>query len=114
MIGKDQNGCTNSDSILVKVDYDKNVFYGLPNSFTPNGDGLNDCFGISHWGQVPQLEFSIYNRWGQIVFHTNNASTCWDGTFKGQPQNAGVFVYIIKAKTACGTIDRKGIVTLLR
>lgn len=114
VIGKDENGCTNSDSILVKVDYDKNVFYGLPNSFTPNGDGLNDCFGISYWGEVPQLEFSIYNRWGQVVFHTNNSATCWDGTFKGQPQNAGVFVYIIKAKTACGTIDRKGIVTLLR
>ncbi|MEO8821483.1 MAG: gliding motility-associated C-terminal domain-containing protein, partial [Ginsengibacter sp.] len=114
VIGKDQNGCTNSDSILVKVDYDKNVFYGLPNSFTPNGDGLNDCFGVSHWGQVPQLEFNIYNRWGQVVFHTNNSAICWDGTFKGQPQNAGVFVYIIKAKTACGNIDRKGIVTLLR
>jgi gliding motility-associated-like protein len=114
VIGKDQNGCSNSDSILVKVKYDTNIFYGLPNSFTPNNDGLNDCFGVEKWDQVDQLDLSIYNRWGQRVFHTNNSSSCWDGSLQGQPQDAGVFVYIVKAKTACGNIDRKGTVTLLR
>ena len=72
--GKDQNGCTNSDSILVKVKYDTNIFYGLPNSFTPNNDGLNDCFGVASWGRISNLDLSIYNQWGQRVFHTNNSS----------------------------------------
>lgn len=114
VVGKDQNGCTNSDTITVNVDYNKDTFYGVPNSFTPNGDGLNDCFGIKYWGQVDQLEFSIYNRFGQKVFYTNNPSACWDGTFKGKLQNPGAFVYVIKAKTACGNIDRKGVVMLIR
>jgi hypothetical protein len=48
------------------------------------------------------------------VFHTNNSSSCWDGSFQGEAQDAGVFVYIVKAKTACGDIDRKGTVTLLK
>lgn len=112
--GKGVNGCVNSDTISVKVDLNENRFFGLPNSFTPNGDGLNDCFGVSYWGQVDKLDFSIYNRFGQKVFFTDNASNCWDGTLKGEPQNPGVFVYIIKAKTVCGNIDKKGTVTLLR
>ena len=114
LTGKDQNGCTNTDSISVNVDYDKNTFYGLPNSFTPNGDGLNDCFGVTHWGQVSELDFSIYNRFGQRVFFTHNAAECWDGTFKGKLQDPSVFVYVVKAKTACGNIERKGTITLLR
>ena len=112
--GKDANGCVNSDTVSVNVDYNKDTFYGLPNSFTPNGDGLNDCFGIKYWGQVDQLEFSIYNRWGQRVFYTTNSSVCWDGTFNGKMQNPGAFVYVVKAKTACGNIDRKGVVILIR
>lgn len=114
VMGKDINGCSNSDTISVKVALDRNTFFGLPNSFTPNGDGLNDCFGVNSWGQVSQLEFSIYNRFGQRVFHTNNPADCWDGTFLGKQQNPDVYVYIIKATMACGKIDKKGMVTLLR
>ena len=86
----------------------------LPNSFTPNGDGLNDCFGVSNWGVLQEVEFAIFNRLGQRVFYTNNASGCWDGKINGQAQNVGVFVYTIKAKTACGQINRKGTLALLR
>jgi len=112
--GKDENGCSNSDTITVKVNFSGNVVYGLPDAFTPNGDGLNDCFGVKKWGQVSQLDLRIYNRFGQLVFQTNNPNKCWDGTYKGNPQQADVFVYTIKAKAACGNIDKKGTVTLLR
>ena len=114
VIGKDINGCTDSATISVKVDFSGTNLYGLPNAFTPNGDGLNDCFGIKYWGRVTELSFSIYNRFGEKVFYTNNASICWDGTYKGDPQNAGVYVYMVKAITDCGNIDGKGTVTLLR
>ena len=114
VIGKDINGCTDSATITVNVNFNGTNLYGLPNSFTPNGDGLNDCFGIKHWGHVTELSFSIYNRFGERVFYTDNASLCWDGTYKGEPQNTDVYVYLVKAKTDCGNIDTKGTITLLR
>lgn len=112
--GKNEDGCSNSDTVTVKVDFNGKMILGLPNTFTPNGDGLNDCFGVERWGRLSQLDFSIYNRWGQRIFHTNDPHNCWDGNYNGNPEQAGVFVYIIKAKTACGNIDKKGTVTLAR
>ena len=92
--GKDAEGCTNSDTVTVKTDFSMNALYLLPNSFTPNGDGVNSCFGIKYWGIVHQLDFSIYNRFGERVFHTTDPNACWDGTYKGKPQNINVFVYV--------------------
>lgn len=112
--GKDISGCTNSDTVIVKVDFAMNALYLMPNSFTPNGDGINDCFGIKNWGTVQELDFSIYNRYGERVFHTTDAGTCWNGKYKQQLQDVNVFVYIIKAKTTCGLIDRKGTVALIK
>jgi gliding motility-associated-like protein len=114
VIGKDINGCANSDTVTVKADFNMNALYLLPNSFTPNGDGINDCFGIKYWGVVQDLDFRIYNRFGEMVFHTNDPSVCWDGTYKQRLQDVNVFVYIISAKTACGFVSRKGIVSLLK
>lgn len=112
--GKDINGCTNTDTVSVIVDFSKDALYLMPNSFTPNGDGINDCFGIKYWGEVQNLDFSIYNRFGQRVFYTNDVTKCWDGTCNQQLQQPDVFVYVIRAKTACGIVNRKGTVTLLR
>lgn len=112
--GKNEDGCSNSDTVTVKVDFNGKMIFGLPNAFTPNGDGLNDCFGVEPWGRLSQLDFSIYNRWGQRIFHTSDPHSCWDGNYNGNPEQAGVFVYMIKAKTACGNIDKKGTVTLVR
>ena len=112
--GKDTDGCFGSDTVTVKVDFDMKALYLLPNSFTPNNDGINDCFGVKYWGIVNDLDFSIYNRFGEKVFHTNDSRICWDGRYKQKLQDANVFVYTIKAKTACGYVERKGIVTLIR
>ncbi|MEO9005195.1 MAG: LamG-like jellyroll fold domain-containing protein, partial [Ginsengibacter sp.] len=71
VIGKDINGCVNSGTISVNVDFSGSKVYGLPNAFTPNGDGLNDCFGIKYWGHVTELSFIIYNRLGEKIFYTN-------------------------------------------
>ncbi len=114
VVGTDVNGCSNTDTVIVKTDFNMNALYLLPNSFTPNGDGINDCFGIKYWGTVQKLDFSIYNRFGERVFYTNNAANCWDGTYKQNLQDANVYVYIIKAKTTCGLIERKGTVTLIK
>jgi gliding motility-associated-like protein len=113
--GTDRNSCSNIDSIMVNVTHDGENLFVVPNAFTPNGDGQNDCFNIRYWGVNNKLiDFSIYDRWGVKVWSSSNIADCWDGTFKGQPQPAGGFIYIIHAKTICGDIVRKGMVMLIR
>jgi gliding motility-associated-like protein len=110
----DGNGCTASDSVVITVSPIGKALYVVPNAFSPNGDGKNDCFGIQHWGGVKLQEFSIYNRWGQLIFATKNPSECWDGSFHGKIQDAGAYVYIIRAQTACGQVSLKGTVVLIK
>jgi gliding motility-associated-like protein len=60
------------------------------------------------------MELSIFDRRGQQVFHTTNPADCWDGTFKGNLQPTGIYVYFIKGMGSCGIIDQKGTVMLVR
>ena len=112
----DSSGCSNTQTITVNVNYGINTStHDVPDAFTPNQDGHNDCFGLKSWGSLVQLDFSIFNRWGQVVFHTANETDCWDGKLQGIPQQTGAFVYIIKAKATCGgDISKKGTVILIR
>jgi len=112
--GTDQTGCYAYDSVNVTVSASGVAAFQVPNAFTPNGDGLNDCFGIRKWGDVTIEQFVIYNRWGQLIFSAKDPSQCWDGTFKGKPQDAGGYPFIIKVKSPCGEIMRKGILILVR
>ncbi|KAA2241506.1 gliding motility-associated C-terminal domain-containing protein [Chitinophaga agrisoli] len=107
--------CSKKDSVTVTVDLATAIStYPLPNAFTPNNDGRNDCFGLKYWGPVTTLDFNIYNRWGELVFSTHNPMDCWDGHFKGQLQPVGSYVYWITAKTLCGDVTRKGVISLLQ
>jgi gliding motility-associated-like protein len=113
--GTDLSGCTNYDSVIVKVSVTNSGGYLMPNAFTPNNDGKNDCFGIKYWGTILELQFSIYNRWGERIFYTTNPNGCWDGKINGIPQDPAVFVYMIKAKTSCQPeVFRKGTFVLIR
>lgn len=113
--GYDLKGCSNTDTILVDITQDNKGNYVIPNAFTPNGDGLNECFGIKFWGVVYEMKLDIYNRWGQLMFTTTDPNACWDGTFKGQMQTPDVFVYMVTAKTNCEPhVFRKGTFTLIR
>jgi gliding motility-associated-like protein len=90
------------------------LLVNLPNAFTPNDDGKNDCFGISRYaGLLQHVQLSVYDRWGLRVFYTTNVLNCWDGKYKGKLQDAGGFVYILRASTFCGEIFKKGMVMLL-
>jgi gliding motility-associated-like protein len=113
--GMDGNGCKNTDTVTVQVTTNGIGLYVMPSAFTPNGDGKNDCFHVSYWGLVKDLEFSIYNRWGNRVFYTKDPSACWDGNWNGIPQAPGVFIYMIKASTNCQPqVFRKGTFVLIR
>ncbi len=109
----DSTVCVGTDSVIVIANF-KNHGIILPNSFTPNNDGLNDCFGIKYYRDVQNLEFIIFNRYGITVFKTNNAAACWDGNYKGKPASPGNYVYFIKAKTLCGQVFMKENIMLIR
>ncbi|MES2141162.1 MAG: gliding motility-associated C-terminal domain-containing protein [Bacteroidota bacterium] len=99
-------------ALAVNVELSTNVF--VANVFSPNGDGNNDVLHILGKG-ITEIQFIIYNRWGEKVFETTDIATGWDGTYKGSPLNIGVFVYYIKGKLKDGEeITKKGNVTLLR
>jgi len=112
--GANAEGCYGLDTVTVNVKVTGKDPFVLPNAFTPNGDGRNDCFGIQRWGNVEVEEFSVFNRWGMRVFTTRNPGVCWDGNFNGHPQAAGGYVYVIRAKTFCGHVTRTGQLTLIR
>lgn len=113
--GTNLAGCKGYDTIIVKVDNVNKGGYEMPNAFTPNNDGLNDCYGIKYWGIVNEVEFSIYNRWGERIFFTKKPGECWDGSYKGVRQDGGVYVYMIKAKTTCESeVFRKGTFVLVK
>lgn len=115
LTGIDLNGCVNTDSLVLKVINTNSNQFLIANAFTPNNDRLNDCFGIKGWGNILELDFNIYNRWGENIFHSNQAGGCWDGKYKGIEQNSGAYIYMIKAKTACvDSIFRKCTFVLIR
>ena len=93
------------------------IFRGffIPNSFTPNGDGLNDKFRIRAYDNYKVLKFVIYNRWGQVVYTSNNATDGWDGTYKSFPQLPGAYIYNLELQDSNGkkTI-KQGTLQLLR
>jgi large repetitive protein len=111
-------GCKSGGSVTVVVNKDSTAGkFMVPSAFTPNGDGRNDCIGVKTWGFAGSdgFEFNIYNRWGQLVFHTTNPADCWNGMFEGKHQPPDVYVYWIKAKTICETnAFRKGTIALIR
>ena len=87
----------------------------IPNVFTPNADGKNDLFEIDYSG-VTDFNLTIYNRWGQIVFETQNPNVYWDGqTPAGLNAPEGTYYYILKGSFESGSlINTEGYVTLLR
>ncbi|MCK6650241.1 MAG: CotH kinase family protein, partial [Bacteroidia bacterium] len=86
---------------------------GIPTAFSPNDDGVNDILYVL--GSIDQIDFTIYNRWGQIVFRTTDRSKGWDGTFNGQKVNPGVFAYRVSGVLPNGDfVERKGNITLVR
>ncbi len=114
VIGTAPDGCKASYTLRILVKATGANTFVVPNAFTPNGDGHNDCFGVTRWGDVQLEEMAVYDRWGARVFSSRNPSDCWDGTFKGKLQPAGAYVYVIKAMTYCGPVTKNGVVMLIR
>lgn len=114
------NGCIAEDEIYITVLPDPLDYSFIPNTFTPNGDNLNDYF-TAYGPNLVMIDYMhIYDRWGSLIFShevipANNVQLGWDGTQNGQEVNAGVYTYIMQLKFKEG--DKKmvsGNITLIR
>jgi len=107
------DGCVGSDTAIVNVEIVCGEYF-LPNIFSPNGDGLNDELCLLG-NCITKLNLTIYDRWGEVVFETQDQGFCWDGTFKGQIMNTATFVYVLDLELINGDkIHDKGNLNLVR
>jgi gliding motility-associated-like protein len=106
------NNCKAIAYVRVKVYKGPEIY--VPSAFTPTGDGLNDLLKAIPVGIKTFRYFSIYNRWGQLVFTTSNPGVGWDGKIQGVLQGSSTFVWMAEAVDYFGNlIRRKGTVTLI-
>jgi gliding motility-associated-like protein len=105
-------GCRDSASLIVSITDDCPDIY-IPTGFSPNGDQNNDIYFI--FGYTLKFELVIYNRWGQVVFETTDQTVGWDGTFKGERLQSGVYAYKLSLTDRKGIYTQKtGNITLMR
>ncbi|MFB1003620.1 MAG: gliding motility-associated C-terminal domain-containing protein, partial [Bacteroidia bacterium] len=69
--------------------------YFIPTAFSPNGDNLNDVYNLAALGYVDMFSLTIANRWGEILFKSNDSNIGWDGTYKGELVQNGSYVFIV-------------------
>lgn len=115
VLGSDTNGCVGLDSIQIIVTPTRGISL-IPNVFTPNGDGINECFSIDSAGSIKSLNFYIYNRWGTLIFYTTNPEGCWDGKNEsGQPVSESTYFYVAEGITNCNShFEIRGTVQVIR
>ncbi len=86
----------------------------VPNAFTPNNDGQNDIVYVRSQ-TLKTLRFYIYSQWGEQLYYGTNIASGWDGTFKGNSQPTGVYIYTLKATMNDGReINKKGTITIIK
>ena len=112
LVAINQFGCT--DTTCQPVQTLINPLLDVPNAFTPGRFGQNSIVRVQGFG-ISSMVFRIYNRWGQLVFESNDPNRGWDGTFRGNPQPMDVYAYTLEATFFDGTrTSKKGDITLIR
>ena len=105
-------GCIDSITLLVAVETDFYMY--IPTAFTPDNDGVNDCFQIKGVG-YEGYELVVLNRWGNEVYRTSDIDACWDGTFNGKNLPMGAYSWRMIAYLPFDEIViREGVLSLLR
>jgi gliding motility-associated-like protein len=112
LVAINQFGC--ADTTCLPVQTLINPLLDVPNAFTPGRFGQNSIIKVQGFG-ISSMIFRIYNRWGQLVFESNNPNQGWDGTYRGNPQPMDVYAYTLDANFFDGTkTSKKGDITLIR
>ena len=115
------SGCTDTDCVFIYVidvpDTSKPFNIAFPNAFTPNNDGNNDLYTVMYSGDYNNIDFTIFNRWGEIVYATNDLTQGWNGKFKEKDQSIGTYVYYLTLNDSASNLPQKkytGSITLIR
>jgi len=114
----DEAGCEAEADFFLRTTNPKKVL--IPSGFSPNNDGFNDILLIHGQSNISVLYFHIYDRWGEEVytarnFDVNDPSIGWDGTFRGQTLNGGIYTWVMEVVYVDGQKDIfKGNTTLIK
>ncbi|MEY3845192.1 MAG: hypothetical protein RL293_1614 [Bacteroidota bacterium] len=112
--GTAPNGCTGQAEVMIYVTEVCGEIY-VPTIFSPASLNTENKQACVYGNCIAELDYSIYDRWGQCVFQTKDQNACWDGKFKGKEMNAGVFAYKLTVKLQNGDfVIRSGNLTLLK
>lgn len=115
-VAQDGAGCTRTGHFGISVDPSAAGVADVPNVFTPNGDGINDRFGVEG-AQLDGYDLEVFDRWGRSMFKSDRSDRRWDGRLKGDAVPDGIYLYVLKYRDRCdggAGITRTGHVTLLR
>jgi len=113
--GKNSLGCMVRDSVVIDVVGCNPASVFLPNTFTPNGDGVNDKLFIRSTSLVSLKYFKIYDQWGKLVFETTELDQGWDGSNGGKMDATGVYVYELEGTCQNGyDVIKSGNVAAIR
>jgi gliding motility-associated-like protein len=90
--------CVVGGCVMVEVICDRTGDFSVPTAFTPNKDGINDKYCLKGWGECNTgFNIKIFDRWGEMVFESNDPNFCWDGEFNGNLLPTATYVYFINA-----------------
>lgn len=113
VIVTDANSCSDSTCVNVEVDFICDEIF-IPTIFSPNGDGNNDFLCVLG-DCIGSMQLEIFTRWGEKVFTAQDQTECWDGTFRGEALNTGVFVYKLRVVLTNGQeIEGAGNINLVK
>lgn len=107
-----ENGCMSADTINITVKGCDQLL--IPTGFSPNNDGVNDYFGVLNLKNADSFKLTIYDRWGNQVFVSNNPSVYWDGTYNGSLLPLGLYAYYCIVECSKKSFIKKGEVILIR
>jgi gliding motility-associated-like protein len=109
----DSAGCTDVDTVVVTVEIPCDDIF-VPNAFSPNGDGQNDVLFV-RGSCIASFTFSVFNRWGELVFKCSDQTIGWDGTWRGEACENAVFTYTLTGALTDGNLfERRGNVSVVR
>jgi len=105
-------GCIDSITLIIAVETDFYLY--IPTAFSPNNDGVNDCYEIKGVG-FESIDFHVYDRWGNVVYASTDENDCWDGTFGGGALPTGAYSWKLLVRLPFDEIAMKeGILTILK
>jgi gliding motility-associated-like protein len=114
VLGTDAAGCEGVATVIIEVEQFCDDFF-VPNIFSPNDKGPDANNTLCIYGScIVELQYAVFNRWGEKVFETTDTSICWDGTWRDKPVGTGVFAYKLRAVLSNGeVIERSGNLTVV-